>query len=74
MKKRKGKDKRVSGIVVIGNKRYAIKLIVFPREGVTVELMGSFYEVKKVKFKEVKTTMVPIIYLTKTAKIPKMGK
>ena len=61
-KKRKGKDKRITGVIVIGKKRYAIKLIVFPKVGNMVEVMRNLYTVSKVKFKEVKAGMVPIIY------------
>lgn len=71
---RKKKDTRITGIVVIGTKRYAIKLIVFPRVGNIVEVMRNFYAVKNVKFKEVKSGMIPVIYLVKSAKAPKGAK
>ena len=71
---RKGKDKRIPGVVIIGLKRYAIKLIIFPKEGITVEVMHTYYKVNKVKFHEAKHGIVPIIYLTKTAKQPKQLK
>ncbi len=67
-KKRKGNDKRIPGIIVIGKKKYGIKLIIFPKEEDIVEVMANFYQVQKVKFKEVRAGIIPIIYLVKTLK------
>ena len=60
------KDTRIQGIVVVGNKKYAIKLIIFPKEGQMVDILNAHYRVAKVNFKEVKSRMIPIVYLKKT--------
>ena len=69
---RKGKGKRVKGIIIISDKKYSIKLTMFPKTDSMVEVMNNFYVVKKIKFKEVKNGMIPIIYLVKTTYVPKI--
>ena len=46
---RRGKDKRIKGIIVIGERKYSIKLTAFPKTGNTVEVMNNFYIVKTLK-------------------------
>jgi len=58
-------DKRIKGIIVIGSKKYIINLIVLPKDNQLVEILNSIYRVNKVKFKEVKQGIIPIVYLKK---------